>query len=482
MPSWEDWLAELARRTEMAAMQGGEERIAKQHAKGRLTARERINALLDNDSFQEIGALGGGHPHNGDGIPADGLIGGTGLINGNPVVLMAEDFTVKGGSIGHVGAAKRTHLAKLALQEKRPFVLMLDGAGERAENALERYPRTPNDLQILARMKGQIPIVALILGTSAGHGALGAVFADFVIMTEHASLFTAGPFLVKASLGQDISSEELGGADLHLSESGVAHNRAKDDHEAIRLARRYLQYFSRPHGGKTTYELKKLDRIYDLIPADIMHPYDMAKLLEMVFDEGEILTLQDEFGGSIMTALARLNGISVMIIANQPLNMGGAITKEAAEKAAHFLKVAADFDIPTVFLCDTPGVMPGKEAEAKGTLKAASAFHMAQTHLKAPKFHVTLRKAFGFGSSLMAMNPFDDQTVTLAFPNATLGAMPAGAGAKTSGMEDEAADKLAELQNGAWSGADNVAYDRIIKPEDLRDELIKALLFSRASK
>ena len=162
--------------------------------------------------------------------------------------------------------------------------------------------------------------------------------------------------------------------------------------------------------------------------------------------------------------------------------MGGSITKDAALKAAHWLEVAHDFDLPVLFLCDTPGVMPGPDAERAGTLKAAGEFYKAQAKLKSPKLHITLRKAFGFGSSLMAMNPFDKQTITLAFPNASLGAMPAAPGAKTAKMSEEDATALAMQVEGAWHGADNVAFDRIIDPRDIRLELGKALSLSRSGK
>jgi methylmalonyl-CoA decarboxylase subunit alpha len=195
---WDALLTELRSREEAAAAMGGSERIARQHQRGRLTARERIEALADPGTFREYGALTGGqHPGGRPPVPADGLVAGTVRIDGRTSVVLAEDFTVQGGSIGHPNAAKRARLVRLALEQRYPLLVLLDGAGERASNQDERYPHAPVDLQLLADMQGLAPIVAIVLGTSAGHGALAAMFADLVIMAEGSSLFSAGPPLVK---------------------------------------------------------------------------------------------------------------------------------------------------------------------------------------------------------------------------------------------------------------------------------------------
>ena len=477
MSDWSKWLAELERRKADAKAMGGEGKIKRQQDKGRLTARERIELLLDTDSFVEYGELAAGNPPHGEPVPADGLVGGTGLIDQQPVVVMAEDFTVQGGSIGHVNAAKRVRLATLAGQQKLPLVFVLDGAGERAANALERYPRTPNDLQVLAQLKGNVPIVALVLGVSAGHGALAAAFADFVIISKGASLFTAGPLLVKAALGQTINAEELGGAVMHTVESGVAHNLVESEPEAFELCRQYLQHFHITESAAVE-QPTPTRHVSEIVPVDTYTPYDITELLDVIVDSGSSLFLQPDFGRSICIAMARIDGQSLMVIASQPLHSGGAITRDAADKAAHWLSVAAGFELPVIFLADTPGVMPGPDAEREGTLSAAAGFYLAQNRLNAAKVHVTIRKAFGFGSSLMAMNPFDDQLMSMAFPNASLGAMP-GEVAATTSKEANAADQLQLQQSAAWSVADNMAYDRIITPDSLRDELIAALSISR---
>ncbi len=382
---------------------GGPERLARQAAKGRLNARERVARLCDEGTFKEIGALGGAAPPaGGEPVPADALVGGVARVDGRSVVVIAEDFTVKGGSIGHVNAAKRLRLAKLAQQERIPLILLLDGAGERASNAFERYPFAPNDLQIVADLQGQVPVVTLVLGVSAGHGALTGVFADLIIMTENASLFAAGPPVVLGSLGIQVTPEELGAARTHTAESGVAHNLAADEDEALSMARRFLSYLpqhagaahSEPPAGRDADE-RLLDSILDTIPANHQRPYDMRPVLEQLVDAGSLLEVQPLYGTTILTAFARIGGRSVLIVASQPAVGAGAITAEAAEKATHFLRVAGSFGLPVVFLTDTPGVMPGPEAERVGTLRAAAGMYLAQRAIRAPKVHVTLRKAFG---------------------------------------------------------------------------------------
>ena len=459
---------------------GGPERLRKQAAKGRLDARARIARLADSstsgDNFIEYGALAGGaDPSGAVAMAADGLVGGLVKINGEATVVLSEDFTVQGGSIGHVNAAKRLRLVRLALEEGLPLVVMLDGAGERASNSLTRYPYAPTDLQVLADLKGKVPMVTLVLGTSAGHGALSGLFSDFVVMSAGSSMFAAGPPLVKASLGLEVSPGELGGASLHVEQSGVAHNLAPTEDDAFDLARRYLALLSAKRNPQASGSESKIEAILDVVPSDLSRPYDARDLVSLVVDEDSLLEVQPSYGRSMVTAFATIGGCTVLVVANQPLVSAGAITVDAARKATHFLRVAADFALPVVFLADNPGVMPGPEAERAGTLRAAAEMYLAARALSGPKIHVTVRKAFGFGSSLMAMNPFDRQTVTLAFPGIALGGVPAGGGADAEKVSDDERARLAAVQSGAWTAADNGSYDRVIDPRDLRLELLRVL-------
>jgi acetyl-CoA carboxylase carboxyltransferase component len=265
-------------------------------------------------------------------------------------------------------------------------------------------------------------------------------------------------------------------------ESGVAHNLAADEDEALGLGRRFLSYLPQhagaelpqaPTGGETGE--RRLDAILDTIPTNQQKPYDMHAVLEQVVDTGSLLEVQPLFGKTLIAAFARIGGKSVLIIANQPAVKAGTITADAAQKAAHFLRVAGSFGLPVIFLADNPGVMPGPDAEREGTLRAAAGMYLAQRAIRATKIHVTMRKAFGFGSSLMAMNPFDRQTVTLAFTGISLGGLPALGGAAAVKASEADRDRMSDRQSGAWSAADNMGYDRVIDPRDLRNEVIRAL-------
>lgn len=483
---WADILAELERRRAFARSMGGPARIARQNEAGKLDARARMAAFFDDASFVEIGALAGGRSETGDTpAPADGLVAGFGLVDGRPVLAGAEDVTVLGGSIGDRGADKRYRLTQLAAQERVPLVFMLEGAGHRLTN--EHAGRRPNDLQGLAELSGLVPIVCLVMGASAGHSALTAPLSDFVVMTQAASMFAAGPPIVKAAIGESVTKEELGGPQVHVVQSGVAHNLAADDHEAIGLARRYLGYFpsnawgAPPVGASTDTGPRRLDGILGLIDPDPRIAFRMAGVLRLLVDEGSLLEIQPRYGAALVTALAHLGGRSVAIVANDPSVNAGAVDAAAAGKAAHFLNVANAFHLPVIFLTDNPGVMAGTTAEKAGTLRHAARMFVAQHRLRVPKLHVTLRKAFGFGSSIMGMNPFDHQTLSLAFPAITLGSMPAASGAAAAGLDEAARARIAADQSdGAWQLADRLGYDDIIDPRDLRDALLHGLSLADA--
>jgi len=397
-------------------------------------------------------------------------------------VVLAEDFTVKGGSIGHPNSAKRTRLVLLALEQQLPLVVMLDGAGERATNALERYPHAPGDLQLMADIQGRVPVVTLVLGASAGHGALTGMFADLIIMTEGATLFTAGPPLVEASMGIKATPEELGGARMHAAESGVVHNLAATEAEAFAVARYFLSMLPPKAGAylplctvAASAAPRQLDALLDIIPPAANTSYNMHRVIAELADADTVLELQPLWGRSLVTALARIGGVPCLLLANQPAVMAGAITVEAAMKSSHFLGVADSFGLPVVFLLDNPGVMSGPAAEKAGILRAAGQMFAAQRRLRGTKVVVTLRKAFGFGSSVMGMNPFDRQAISLALPSVSLGGVPAIGGAAAARASAEEAGRMQEIQSGAWVPADAMAFDKVIDPRELRNEIIAVL-------
>jgi methylmalonyl-CoA decarboxylase subunit alpha len=473
-PDWQETLEDLDRRRQHAWAMGGPQRLEKHHNKGKLDARARIDRLLDPGTFRELGTLVGGE------IAADGIVVGSGSINGTPVMLGAEDFTTMAGSIGPGGNSKRYRIAELALRDKIPLVMLLEGAGFRPTGG--HYGRTPTDLLAQAQCSGRVPTVAAVLGPSAGHGALVAPVCDFRIMSAQGAIFTAGPPVVKESTGEDISKEDLGGPDVALP-SGVIHNVAEDDEAVLDDIRRYLSYFPpsawsypSPLPADKTSEPRQTPELLGIVSRDNRRVYDMRAVLDVIFDRPDWFEVQPQFGKAIICALAHLGGHPVAVVANQPQVIAGSIDADAADKAAHFIMVADSFHVPIVFLADNPGMLPGSRSERSGVLRAGGRMFAAQTAATTLKLHLTLRKAYGFGSMVMSLLGFDHQVATFAYPGATMGAMSAAALSRASHADEDLSSKLrnAELQ-ASYRSAEHMGFDELIDPRDTRDALLASL-------
>ncbi|MEO6794605.1 MAG: carboxyl transferase domain-containing protein [Mycobacterium sp.] len=471
---WQETLADLDRRRQHTWAMGGPERVAKHRAKGKLDARARIGHLVDPGTFRELGTLVGGQ------IAADGIVVGSGLINGSPAMVGAEDFTTLAGSIGPGGNAKRYRIAELALRDKIPLVMLLEGAGFRPTG--EHYGRTPTDLLAQAQCSGRVPTVAAVLGPSAGHGALVAPVCDFRIMSPHGAIFTAGPPVVKESTGEDISKEDLGGPEVALP-SGVIHNLAADDAAVLDDVRRYLSYFpssawSYPAAlrADATGEPRLTPELLDIVSRDNRRGYDMRAVLDVIFDRPDWFEVQPQFGRAIICALAHLGGQPVAVVANQPQVLAGSIDADAADKAAHFIMVADSFHLPIVFLADNPGILPGSRSERSGVLRAGARMFAAQTAATTVKLHLTLRKAYGFGSMVMSLLGFDSQVATFAYPGATMGAMGAAAQSAATHAGEDLAAKLRDTElQASYHSAAQLGFDELIDPRETRDALLYAL-------
>jgi acetyl-CoA carboxylase carboxyltransferase component len=480
--AWAPIQAELeARRARMSSM-GGPDRVKKyMHDRGKLDARQRLNEFFDPGSFREIGQLVGTLTN----LPAEGFVCGSGTVMGRTVFAGAEDFSLLAGSIGAGGTAKRYRIAELARQERAPLVMMLEGAGHRLTET-DAMGRAPNDLLALADLSGHVPMVCLVLGPSAGHGALAAPLSDFVVMTESASMFTGGPPLVKAATGEDITKEELGGAKICAETAGTAHNVVGDDQSAIALARHYLSYFPQRAGDRLPKKdqgdvgPRLIDDLVEVIPPDDRKPYDIRRVIERVVDRDSFLEIQPGFGRAIVVGLAFVGGRAVAIVANNPARGAGAVDSQAAIKATEFLEVIGNFGQPILFLADNPGVMAGSKAERSGILKWGGKMFRAERRLTNAKIHVTMRKAFGFGAVTMAQNPFDRQTLCLSLPGVTMGAMPASSGGRSAQLDPEA-QALAEAAQagGPYQMAHHLVYDDIIDPTELRNRILDGLAMLR---
>jgi acetyl-CoA carboxylase carboxyltransferase component len=470
---WAETLADLTvRRAESQAM-GGEERLAKHRAAGKLDARARMAHLLDPGSFREIGTLVGGA------VPADAFVAGTGTIAGRHVMAGCEDFTVMAGTSAGGTHAKRNRLAELALQERVPLVMVLEGAGGRP-TATDHH-RQPVDLSLQALCSAKVPLITAVCGAAAGHAALVAPMSDFRVMTTRSCIFTAGPPVVKASTGEDVDKFELGGPEVAVA-SGLIHNVANDDAAALDLVKKYLSYFPssawsyppRRDGGDQGP--RSVPEILDVVPRNNRRVYDMRKVLDIVFDSGEWFEIQPDSGRAIVCALAHLGGEPVAVVANQPLVLAGSIDVPAADKSAHFISVADAFHLPLIFLTDNPGILPGTKSERAGVLRAGARMFAAQTLATSPKVEITLRKAYGFGSMVMAGAPYDNQTATFNFPGATSGVMGASsAGNAMKSDEDELAVLRSRELTSSYHSAARLGVDEMLDPRDTRNVLLSTL-------
>jgi acetyl-CoA carboxylase carboxyltransferase component len=471
---WKATLADLEERRAAGRAMGGEERLAKHRAAGKLDARTRVDTLLDPGSFQELGTLAGDRD-----APADAIVMGCGRVGGRPVMVAAEDFTVLAGTISHTSNSKRYRAAELAVIDRVPLVMVLEGAGNRADG--KAYGRSPTDLLAQARCSGRVPVVTAVLGSSAGHGALVAPMSDFAVMSAHAAIFTAGPPVVRESLGETVTKEELGGPAVAVG-SGLIHNAAADDEAALDLVRLYLSYFPSsawsypPDYVHDDVEPRLVPEILDIVPRDGRRVYEMRDVIDIVVDRSSWFEVQPEFGRSVVCALAHLGGHPVAIVANQPRVLAGSIDVDGADKAAHFITVADSFHLPLIFFADNPGVLPGTESERRGILRSGARMFAAQTVATTPKFEVTLRKAYGFGSMVMGMIGFDGQSAVFAFPGATMGAMGAAAmsRARKSDVDESAMLREMELE-ASYRSAGTLGFDELIDPRELRNVLLHSL-------
>ena len=488
---------ELHERRAAARLGGGAERIARQHAAGKLTARERIDLLVDAGTFTEIGIHAGVHHSvrgmEGKEAPADGVITGYGLVDGRHVAVCAYDFTVMAGSMGTTGEHKVTRLRDLALTKRMPFVWLLDSAGARVQEAVGSLFAGSGALfreEVVA--SGVIPQVAALMGPCAAGTAYIPGLADFVPMVRgRGSMALAGPHLVRAAVGEDVTQEQLGGSRVHCRTSGVADLEVADDEECIAAVKQYLSFFpshceeAPPVRPATDPAGRMDDELLDVLPSSNRRPYDMYDVIRRVVDDGEWLDLKPQFARSIITCLARMGGRSVGIVANQPRRLGGILDNDAADKAARFVSLCDAFGIPLVFLVDVPGFMVGTKVEAAGIIRHGAKMLHAVAAATVPKVTVVIRKAYGAGYYVMNGRAYEPDLI-VAWPTAEISVMGAeGAVEIVFRREVEEADdpvaRKAELI-AAYRGlidvyvaARNAMIDDVIDPRETRPVVIGAL-------
>jgi acetyl-CoA carboxylase carboxyltransferase component len=495
---------DLEERRARARQGGGEERIARQHAAGKLTARERIALLVDEGTFTELGIHG--RPHfsqramDGRDAPADGVITGYGRVDGRLVAVAAYDFTVMAGAMGMTGEIKVARLRELALTKRIPLVWLLDSAGARIQEAVgSLFAGTGALFREESIMSGVVPLVAAVMGPCAAGTAYIPGLADFVPMVSgRGSMALAGPHLVRAAIGEDVTPEQLGGARVHCRQSGVGDLECESDEECISVIKRYLSFFpahceqpppQRPISDPVD---RREDALLDVLPESNRKPYDMYDVIRLIVDDGEWLDLKPKWARTVITCLARMGGRPVGIVASQPRQLGGILDNDSADKAARFVTLCDAFGIPLVFLVDVPGFMVGTKVEAAGIIRHGSKMLHAVASATVPKVTVVVRKAYGAGYYVMCGRAYEPDLI-VAWPSAEISVMGAEGAVEivfrkqVEEAEDPAA-KRAELI-GAYQGlidvyvaAGNGMIDDVIDPRETRPTIIRALELAESKK
>ena len=500
---------------------GGTAEVEKQHSQGKLTVRERINLLFDPGTFSEIGILGthqsGDSSMEGKETPADGVVCGVGEINGRLASVIASDFTVIAGSIGEVGERKAQRIRELALTERFPIIWLLDSAGARIQEiASSKFASTGKMFFDQVMLSGVVPQVAAVMGPTAAGTSYIAALADFVPMVKGtSSMALAGAPLVKAVIGEDVTTEDLGGSKVHCEVSGVADLEVADDRECIAVIKKYLSYFpdhsgekppkdSAGHAAGESDRLARLmsgdsdshekldDSILKIVPDDSRKAYDMRVIIEKIADGSSVLEIKAGFGQGIITALARVGGHSIGIVASQPAFRGGVIDVDESDKSARFINLCDAYNIPLLYLQDVPGFMVGSAVEKKGIIRHGAKMLFATSRASVPKITVIIRKAYGAGYYVMGGKAYGPDLI-VAWPSAEISLMGAEGAVniifrKEIEKAKDPAKRRKELvkeyrEKIALDLAAGGAYiDDVIDPRDTRRVIIAALRMSENKK
>jgi acetyl-CoA carboxylase carboxyltransferase component len=492
---------DLHERREKAKLGGGSEKIALQHDRGKLTARERIDLLVDPGTFVELGIHAGPHfsqrAMDGKEAPADGVITGWGDVDGRPCAIAAYDFTVMAGSMGMSGELKVGRLREMALQKRMPLIWLLDSAGARIQEAAgSLFAGSGHLFREEVEMSGVVPLVAAMLGPCAAGTAYIPGLSDFVPMVVgQGAMALAGPHLTKAVTGEDISMEDLGGAKVHCRKSGVGDLEVSDDHECIEAVKTYLSFF--PSNCEQKPPLRETDdpddrmseALLDIVPDSNRQPYDMYEVIREIVDDGEWFDIKPKFAKSLITCFARFGGRPVGIVANQPKQLGGILENDSADKAARFVNLCDAFGIPLVFLQDVPGFMVGSKVEHAGIIRHGAKMLYAVSRATVPKITVVIRKAYGAGYYVMNGKAYEPDLI-VAWPSAEISVMGAEGAVNIIGRSaiesSDDPEKTREQMLEAvrknidpYIAAKNALIDDIIDPRETRPTIIRGLRMAK---
>jgi acetyl-CoA carboxylase carboxyltransferase component len=490
-------LAHLRHMRALALAGGGPERIAQQHQRGKLTARERLALLLDEMSFQELGALAT-HSLTDFGMaeqryPGDGLVVGFGKINGRRVAVFAQDFTVLGGSFSEVQAHKICRMQDLALESGIPLIGLNDSGGARIQEGVRSLAAYGEVFVRNVLASGVIPQISVMLGPCAGGAVYSPALTDFVIMTDMtSSMFITGPEVIRAVTGEEVGAQQLGGPLVHTTTSGVAHFHAADEHAALALTKLLLSYLPQNNAEDppqvTAYDpANRMDEALNtIVPEDEDQPYDMRQVIAAVCDHESFLEVHAAYAPNALVGFARLDGYAVGFVANQPAYMAGALDIDSSDKIARFVRICDAFNIPIVTLVDCPGYLPGVDQEHGGVIRHGAKVIYAYCEATVPKISIVTRKAIG-GAYIALSSKQMRSDLAYAWPTAQIAVMGATGAVRIlrrreleqatdrAALEETLVHEYRELFFNPYRAADLGQIDEVIEPRETRPRLIRAL-------
>jgi methylmalonyl-CoA carboxyltransferase large subunit len=495
----QDKIAELRRRTEEIKLGGGADKLDKQRQAGKLTARERVDALVDAGSFDEVGLFASHRATQfgmqGKVLPADGVVTGAAAVAGRLVHLASQDASVAGGSAGEAHSIKIAETMREALRTGSPFVFINDSGGARVQEgigSLSGYGKVFNANVLLS---GVVPQISLICGPCAGGAAYSPALTDFIIQTRQAQLFITGPQVIRQVTGEVVTADQLGGPDAHMTRSGVTHFIAEDDRHALQLCRKLLSFLPSnnledpPHAASDT-TVEPNPAMDSVVPDEPKKGYDVRQVIALLVDQADFLEVQSGYATNLVIGFARVTGYSVGIVANQPMVQAGVLDIDASNKAARFIRFCNAFNIPLVTLVDVPGFMPGLAQEYGGIIRHGAKMLQAYASSTVPKITVLLRKAYGGAYIAMCSKDLGADRV-FAWPTAEVAVMGAEGAAEIVFRKEieQAADadakrrELIEQYREAFSNpyvaAAQGLVDAVIEPADTRRHVAQALEYLR---
>lgn len=486
-------LGQLAERRNEARLGGGQKRIDSQHKKGKLTARERLELLVDTDSFEEFDMFvkhrstdfGMEKTH----IPGDGVVTGWGTINGRKVFVFAQDFTVYGGSLSETHAKKICKIQEMAMSYGAPIIGLSDSGGARIQEGVASLAGYTDVFQNNILASGVVPQISVIMGPSAGGAVYSPALTDFIFMVRDSSyMFLTGPDVLKTVTNEVVTAEELGGAKTHTTKSSVADGAYDNDMEAVAEIRRLFDFL--PLNNKEGVPSRPIfddskrveDSLDTLVPENPNIPYDMKELVEKVADEGDFFEIQEDFAKNILCGFIRIDGQTVGVVANQPMVLAGCLDSDASRKAARFVRFCDCFEIPLLTLVDVPGFLPGVSQEYDGVIKHGAKLLYAYGEATVPKVTVITRKAFGGAYCVMAPKHLRGD-INYAWPTAQIAVMGAKGAVEILhrqdlGDEEKTAEHIADYEEkflSPFRAAERGYIDEVIQPHNTRRRVSRAL-------